>query len=471
MPPRVDLVWFRQDLRRDDQPALAAAQGKVVGLYVLDEAAAGAWGHGGASRWWLHHTLKYFEEDLARAGGVLILRRGDMVDEVMALAAALAVDAVHATRHYEPWHRRAEDSLAERLKARGCRLVLHPPSLLHTPGALHTKAGSPYKVFTPFWRALAAPGRVAPPQAAPPRLDRPRRLPASDKVEDWRLLPTAPDWSGGLRATWTPGAAAAQRRLDEFLGRAAHYAAMRDRPDWQGTSLLSPHLHFGEISPRRIWHRLGHVLGPQAAPFLRQLAWRDFCAHLLAADPDLAQRSSNPRFRAFPWASDHPQLAAWRRGNTGYPIIDAGMRALWTTGWLHNRVRMLVASFLAKHMLVHWRVGAQWFWDTLVDADLANNSAGWQWVAGSGADAAPYFRIFNPIAQGAKFDPEGAYVRRWLPALAKLPAPYIHAPWTAPPLILEEAGVRLGRTYPQPILDHGLARKAALAAYARVKGG
>ena len=340
---------------------------------------------------------------------------------------------------------------------------------------MKTGQGSPYKVFTPFWKAmLAAPA----PATALPRPEKLRGIESidGDTLDDWCLLPRNPDWAGGLRENWTPGEDGAAQRLAEFLDQGAGaYARERDRPDLAGTSRLSPHLHWGEVSPRQVWQATRHAIDAgtagetSAMAFLRQLAWRDFSVNLLFHWPDFPERSWRQEFDAFPWRDDEAAFAAWCHGRTGYPIVDAGMRELWTTGWMHNRVRMITASFLIKDLLIPWQRGEAWFWDTLVDADLGNNAAGWQWVAGSGADAAPYFRIFNPVSQGEKFDPKGNYVRHWVPEIARLPDAVLHKPWEAPGEVLAQAGVGLGETYPAPIVDHAAARARALAGYAEVK--
>jgi deoxyribodipyrimidine photo-lyase len=333
--------------------------------------------------------------------------------------------------------------------------------------------GKPYRIFTPFWRALLKAGPPPSPLPAPTRLHFAQA--ASDRLEDWGLLPTRPDWAGGLRARWAIGEDAAQERLADFMRQhLANYDEDRNRIDLDASSRLSPHLHFGEIGPRQIWHALANTTangrGERGAEsFLRELVWRDFAAHQLFHFPALASAPLKPEFGRFPWREDGAALAAWQKGRTGYPIVDAAMRELWTTGFMPNRARMIVASFLTKHLLLPWQEGADWFLDTLVDADLASNAVNWQWVAGSGVDAAPYFRIFNPVLQGEKFDPGGDYVRRWVPELAQLAAAHIHAPWQTPPLELAAAGVRLGETYPQPIVDHQKARARALAAFAAIR--
>lgn len=449
----------------------------MLALYVLDDETPGPWRLGGASRWWLHGSLAALQRAVAARGGTLILRRGRAEDALPAFVRECAAAEVHWSRCYEPFAVERDKRLKTALAKTGVAVESHNAALLHEPWTLRTGLGGPFKVYSAFWRAALAVGPVALPKPAPKRIPAPQTLPASDELDDWGLLPRRPDWAAGLRASWTPGETGARTRLDAFLDAAlGGYAMRRDRPDCAFTSRLSPHLHFGEIGPRQVWAAVERSLEerPQdrsdAGKFQSELGWREFAAHLLFHFPELAEQNWRPSFDQFPWAADEAAITAWQRGETGYPIVDAGMRELWATGWMHNRVRMVVASFLIKDLLVHWRRGEEWFWDTLVDADLANNAAGWQWVAGSGADAAPYFRVFNPVTQGAKFDPDGAYVRRWIPEIAALPDKHIHAPWEAPLSVLADAGIQLGRTYPAPIVDHAKARLRALAAYKQIAG-
>ncbi|WP_291150484.1 deoxyribodipyrimidine photo-lyase [Hyphomicrobium sp.] len=474
------IVWFRRDLRLSDHPALSAAVANgsaVVPCFIFDEAAAGAWRAGGASRWWLHGSLDALGRAIAEKGGHLILRRGDTAKELIALAAKTGAKAVYASRAFEPWASRQEHDVRNALSEEGIEFKRFGGTLLHDPDQLKTQADTPFKVYTPFWRALSQRVTVGRVRAAPAKLVMPAKAPKSVPLASWGLLPAKPDWAAGFRDAWVPGEEGAQDRLTEFLDEAlAGYKDMRNRPDRIGTSRLSPHLAFGEISPRQCWSAAEAASAHQGRSsdegretFLKELAWREFSAHLLHHFPTLPDEPFREEFAAFPWKRDAAGLKAWQKGLTGYPIVDAGMRELWATGWMHNRVRMIVASFLIKDLLVPWAEGEAWFWDTLVDADLANNSASWQWVAGSGADAAPYFRIFNPVTQGKTFDPEGVYVRRWVPEIAALGDDAIHAPWEAPAGILKAAGVQLGTTYPLPIVDHGEARRAALAALERVK--
>ena len=461
------IVWFRNDLRLADNPALIAALGSgrpVVPVYVLDAETEGVRAPGAASRWWLHHSLASLDASLRALGSRLVLRRGPAEAAITELAAACEARSVYWNRVYDQGSRERDARLKQAFIARGVIAESHKANLLFEPWEVATQAGQPYKVFTSFWRACRALRSPTAPLPAPRVLPAPRTWPGSDKLADWRLLPTAPDWAGGMRASWTPGEAAALRRLTDFLDDAlARYRHARDLPAVEGTSRLSPHLAFGEISPRQIW-RAASGLGHSAAveKFLAEIGWREFAYNLLFHFGDLAQRNFRPEFDVFPWQEAGDALEAWRRGRTGYPIVDAGMRELWTTGWMHNRVRMITASFLTKDLLVDWRTGERWFWDTLVDADPANNATGWQWVAGSGADAAPYFRIFNPVLQGEKFDPSGDYVRRWIPELASLPAETIHRPWTAKQPLPPEI-------YPARIVDHAAARERALEAFKTLK--
>ena len=475
------IIWFREDLRLADNRALAAAAATgqpVLAVYVFDEDSPGVRPLGGASRWWLHHSLAALTADLARLRTGLHIYRGAAGALVPKLAKATGATGVFWSRRYGAAERAVDTAVKSALHDAGIAAESCNDHLLIEPWEIKTKAGEPFKVFTPFWRTVRAVGDPSLPLPSPKSL-RAAEAPASPKPttqDSLSLLPTKPNWTGGLRETWTPGEAGARKQLSLFIAkRLPTYAASRDRPDLAFTSGLSPHLRFGEISPRQVWHATARAAEDGSAPhgdaekFLSELGWREFSYYLLFHHPDLATANFDDRFDAFPWAKDTKTLRAWQRGRTGYPIVDAGLRELWHTGVMHNRVRMIAASFLIKHLLIDWRRGEQWFWDTLVDADPANNPASWQWVAGSGADAAPYFRIFNPVLQGTKFDPEGAYVRRWVPELAKLPPKHIHQPWEVPAGVLEAAGIALGRDYPHPIvaLDEGRAR--ALAAFDRIK--
>lgn len=428
---------------------------------------------GGASLWWLDKSLAALAEDLAEAGASLVLRRGEAKAVLDAVIAETGAQAVYWNRLYDAGAIARDKAIKQALTDRGLQAMSCNAALLNEPWEVRTGAGDFYKVFTPYWRT--ARGQVAEQPAAARPLQIAGGEARSDRLADWKLHPRKPDWSQGFKV-WTPGEAGAHQALDRFLDRALRdYPTDRDRPGIEGVSRLSPHLHFGEIGPRQVWRAVqaatatGHGLDGAADKFLAELGWREFNHHLLFHNPDLATKNFKPEFDAMAWQDNPEGLAAWRRGLTGYPLVDAGMRELWTTGFMHNRVRMVVASFLIKDLMIDWRVGEAWFWDTLVDADAAQNSANWQWVAGSGADASPFFRVFNPSGQGERFDPDGAYVRRWVPELARLSDAVLHAPWTARPDQLRAAGVVLGQTYPRPIVDHAAARERALAAYAALR--
>jgi len=473
MPAPV-ILWFRRDLRLGDNPALQAAlrkQAPVIPIYVLDQT-PGLRAPGAASRWWLDKSLAALAADLAAIGSRLVLRRGPAELVVQTLAQEVGAQAVIWNALFDPGLAERDGDLGQALTDQGVEPRRFNGGHLVDLNLVRTRTGGPYSTFTPFWRAAQALVTDGPATPAPTRLEAPTSWPDSERLADWGLHPAAPDWSQGF-GDWRPGERGAAERLEAFVrGPLTHYDQARDRPDQAGTSRLSAHLHFGEISPRACWRaaRAAAVPAVAADKFLAELGWRDFCAAISARGRDLAVENHDRRFDAFPWRDAAAELEAWRRGRTGYPIVDAGMRELWANGYMHNRVRMISASFLTKHLLVDWREGEAWFWDTLVDADHASNAGNWQWVAGSGADAAPYFRIFNPILQGETFDPGGAYVRRWIPELTRLPDRLIHAPWTAGPDVLAQAGVRLGETYPRPMVDHAQARARALAAYAEMRG-
>ncbi len=466
------VVWLRQDLRIADNPALwhAAKLGQVLPVYVFDEISTRELGS--ASRWWLHNSLAKLQEALPN----LVLIKGNPEKSLQDLARQLGAEAVYWNRCYEPQAVERDKAIKSTLLEQGIEVKSFNGSLLHEPWEVLTGSQSHYKVYSPYWRAVQ---KLQKPQALP--VTEPDLLPKPDAgvdLSDLNLLPTNPDWAEGWDEIWTPGEAGAARRLEAFIEDGLKgYGELRDRPDRNNTSRLSPHLHFGEISPRQIWTRIKFAIDREevaqqdASKFLSEVVWREFSCQLLYHFPELPEKNWKPAFDDYPWMNDPEHLKAWQKGQTGYPLVDAGMRELWQTGTMHNRVRMVVASFLVKHLRIHWREGEAWFWDTLVDADLANNSASWQWVTGSGADAAPYFRIFNPFLQGQKFDPNGDYVRRWCPELSKLDARHIHTPFKAPKDVLKQADVVLGKTYPHPIVDHDGARKAALAGYERIKGG
>jgi len=447
------IVWLRRDLRLHDQAAFAAAAASgtpVIPVYVLDDETPKHRRMGAASRWWLHHSLERLDAQLQAMGSRLILRRGKCDAVLAAIRRETGARVVHALHHYEPWWR-----LAERAVGKALDLRLHHGNFLLPPGTVTTGAGQPYKIYTPFWRASLQQLPPPPPQPAPETLPAPEFWPASDALADWQLLPKTPDWAGGMRETWTPGEAGAMQRLEAFIGRARRYDEQRNLPSFLGTSMLSPHLHFGEVSPATVWHAVADA-GGSVDVFLSELGWRDYAQNLILQCPDYVARNGRAAFDALPWRDAPEELAAWQQGRTGYPIVDAGMRQLWHTGWMHNRVRMIAASFLIKHLLIDWRAGEQWFWDTLVDADYGANATNWQWVAGSGLDANMFVRIMAPLSQSAKFD-AAAYIREWGPELRHLDDAEIHDPKRPP------------RGYPAKIIDHAQARARALAAHGAMK--
>ena len=460
------IVWFRRDLRLTDNPALRAAlaAGAVLPVYIHDPAGEGAWAPGAASRWWLHHSLAALESALAGLGSRLVIRRGDSLEHLLAIARESGAVAVHWNRLYEPAAVARDTRIKAALREQGFAAESHAAALLHEPSVLKTGGGEPYRVFTPFWKRFQQEVQPAPPVPAPRTLAAPAPSPQGLPLLSLELLPPL-GWAARFPEFWQPGEAGALRQLRAFIRRAlASYKSGRDYPAGTGVSYLSPHLHFGEISPRQVWHAVqGAAHGPAAMgaeAYLRELGWREFAHHVLFNFPHTPDAPMYSKYTAFPWRRDHERLLrAWQRGATGYPIVDAGMRELWATGWMHNRVRMVAASLLVKNLRVPWLEGARWFWDTLVDADLANNTMGWQWSAGCGADAAPYFRIFNPVAQSRKFDPDGAYIRRWVPELSGLAGDTVHAPW-------EEGGAR---GYPTPVVDYAASRAEALDAMDRLK--
>jgi deoxyribodipyrimidine photo-lyase len=473
--PTVAILWFRQDLRLSDNAALqaaCAAADRVLPVYVLPDGPAD-WGLGGASAWWLHHSLASLAAALAEKGASLCLRRGKPADIIAGLAETHGAGTVHAGICAEPALRAQDDELAARLDRSGRALVLHRNARLFDPDGIRTKAGGIYGMYTPFANAVMAQGDPPAPLRTPKAIPGLDRAPPSDRLEDWGLLPAKPDWAGGLRDAWVPGEAAAQKRATWFVRDAAGgYDTGRNLPGQDLTARLSPHLHWGELSPVWLWHairRRQSRAGAQGgeAVFLRELIWREFAGYLLWHKPSMPDAPLRPGFEKLPWRRDRAQLRAWQQGRTGVPIVDAGMRQLWQTGWMHNRVRLITASFLVKHLLIDWREGETWFWDTLVDADLPNNSMNWQWMAGTGIDSQPFFRVFNPVSQGEKFDRDGAYVRHFVPELARLPDRHLHAPWGAPDTVLAEAGVTLGRDYPRLIVDLAAGRQRALDTYRR----
>jgi deoxyribodipyrimidine photo-lyase len=462
------ILWFRQDLRLSDHPALSAALAShaIIPLYILDDEAAGAWAWGGAQRWWLHHSLAELNQAL---DGRLVIQVGRAEDILPRLADETKATIVHASAAYEPWARNQERRVSRALDP--IKLQLHRGRTLFHPEDIRTQGNTPFGVYSPFMRACRARGVDATPLPAPAKIPT-GTLPKSIPLDDLALLPTKPDWAGGLRAAWQPGEAAAQKMLTRFVdGPLPAYKDSRDHPAQPGTSALSPALHWGNISPLQVWHAAHqHPKGGKGVEtFANELLWREFNINLLWHHPTMPDQPLRPQFKTMQWRTDQAGFAAWSRGQTGIPMVDAGMRQLWQTGWMHNRVRMITASFLIKHLLIDWVAGEKGFWDTLVDGDLASNSGNWQWTAGCGADAAPFFRIFNPVLQGLKFDPDGSYVRRFVPELARLDNRLIHAPWDAPALALHAAGIELGRTYPKPIIDLNEGRTRALAAFEAIK--
>lgn len=472
------LLLFGSDLRINDNPALNSAierGGAVVALYVLDDENGRRLG--AASRWWLHHSLTALKESLATLNIQLVLKSGPCLGAIQALVEETRAAAVVWNRQYHKEGVHLGKSLKEWAREKGIEAESFNGSLLHEPHTLRTKSGGSFKVFTPFWRACLAETEPRPVSGRPSPAARTLPRPSSETLDGWRLAPKAPDWAAGFSGIWQPGEDGAAKALEVFLEhRLESYSWGRDVPSQKNTSGLSPHLRFGEISPVQIFHatmmaapEAGHQ---HARKFLSEIGWRDFSHHLLYHNENLQTENFDPKFDCFAWygETDHDaRLGAWQRGQTGYPIVDAGMRELWQTGWMHNRVRMIAASFLVKHLLIDWRHGEKWFWNTLIDACPANNAAGWQWIAGCGADAAPYFRVFNPVLQGSKFDPDGAYVRRFVPELANLPDAAIHKPWSMSAEKLALYGVALGETYPHPMIDHSFARERALQTFNKIK--
>jgi deoxyribodipyrimidine photo-lyase len=477
------IFWFRQDLRLGDHHGLvhaaAIAQEKSVPLillYILDDETPRQWRWGGASRWWLHHSLNNLAAGIASRGNNLVLRYGPADKVLLALVAETGAQAVFWSRCYEPFAIQRDQRIKAALKEESVAVESFNDSLLVEPWQVQKSDGTCYRVFTPYWKRSLEVMELPPLVPIPLRFTHGANI-ASDALVDWQLLPTKPDWSAGIEQNWRVGEKAAEERLHNFWQTGLKgYHDQRNVPGIPGTSGLSPHLHWGEISPRQIWHQTKHYMAAQGGAvdrdgehFLREVGWREFSFNLLYYFPHLPESPLDKKFDQFPWHDKADLLPAWQKGQTGIPIIDAGMRELWQTGWMHNRVRMIVGSFLVKNLLIPWQKGEEWFWDTLVDADLASNAASWQWIAGCGADAAPYFRVFNPLLQSQKFDPDGRYIRRYVPELAQMDDTNIHCPWLAPEDKLRRAGVRLGDTYPLPIADLAATRDRALAAYQTMK--
>lgn len=468
------LVWFRRDLRLTDNPALAQAVAdaeSVVPVYIHAPEEADPWRPGAASDWWLHHSLASLERDLRARGSRLLLRQGPTLKCLQMLLQETGAEAVYWNRLNEPALVERDQAVEQALREHGVVAHTSNASLLFEPSELLSSQNTPYRVFTAFWRAGAERlAELSPPRPAAKRLTPVPPTLSSLRLAELELLPRVA-WDAGFRI-WTPGEAGALARLERFEDeRLASYGDDRNRPDREGSSRLSPHLHFGEIGPRQvvaaILQRAAGAADARsgAATYLKEIGWREFAHHLLHHYPHTTDRPLDGRFEHYPWTPDAAALQAWRAGRTGVPIVDAGMRELWSTGWMHNRVRMIAASFLTKNLRIHWLEGARWFWDTLLDADLANNTLGWQWTAGCGADAAPYFRVFNPVLQAERFDPHRGYLRRWLPEISALPDALIHRPWVADERVLAAAGVRLGVHYPRPLVDLSASRAAALSGY------
>lgn len=468
------IVWFRRDLRLNDNDAFTAAVetgAPIIPCFIWAPEEDGAWAPGAASRVWLHHSLGKLRESLAKRGLRLILRRGPTELALSHLIQKCGASRVFWNRISEPAASLRDARIEKALGNQGGEARHWNASLLIDPPSLLNKQAKPYQVFTPFWRACLEREFETPPRLPSGSFAAPKKWPASLATDELELLPRH-DWQKALASCWTVGEGAARGVLKRFAAdKVAAYADERNTPSVEGTSSLSPHLHFGEIGPREVWSRVvaAHPRATGSKVFLSEIGWREFAHYLLFHFPNTVDQPLKRDFAGFPWEPDEELLRRWQKGETGYPIVDAGMRQLWLTGWMHNRVRMIAASFLVKHLLQPWQRGAEWFWDTLVDADLANNTLGWQWTAGCGADAAPFFRVFNPIAQGEKFDPDGAYVKRWVPELKRLPDQFVHQPWAAPADALEAAGVKIGSTYPAPIVDHKTARAQALMAFERMQ--
>lgn len=464
------IVWFRQDLRLSDNPALtlAAKEGAVLPIYILDEEGAGDHAMGSASKWWLHHSLTALNESLK---GALSVYRGKTIDILLDIVARHTVTGIYWNRGYEPWRIHRDADIKKQLHAINIKTESANGSLLWEPWTVQKDDGTPYKVFTPFYRKGCL--KKQPPRKplpVPEKLELLRVDHGAIQIDQLGLLPEV-GWHEQLEPHWEIGEKGAQKKFQNFVETDLQsYKDGRNYPAKPNVSRLSPHLHFGEISPHQLWHALSAAEeNPDIDHFLSELGWREFSYSLLFHNPDLPSKNLQSKFDVFPWLEDASLLSAWQQGRTGVPMVDAGMRELWQTGFMHNRVRMIVASFLVKNLRLHWHHGEKWFWDTLVDADLANNSASWQWVAGCGADAAPYFRIFNPVTQGRKFDPDGIYIRKFVPEIASLPDKYIFSPWEAPEPVLKESEIVLDVTYPRPVVDLRQSRIAALEAFASLK--
>lgn len=464
-----------------DNPALwhASREGTAVPVFIFSPREQEPWAPGGASAWWLHHSLASLDKQLRERGSKLLLRKGASARTLIEITQQHDIDHVTWNRRYEPHLQSRDRVVKEKLEDCGIHVEVFESQLLHDPGDVETTSGGPYHVYTPFWdrvtgdNYLNTSDPLPAPELGPERAPDP--WPQRTSLSSLHLLPSARDgvqWARGIEKTWTPGEEGAWNRLEEAISqKVPDYKENRNRPDRDGTSRLSPHLHHGEISPRSIWHALENTSFEKETlePFLKQLVWREFSYHWLHHYPDVPSQTYRNKFKEFPWTYDEETFHRWKPGQTGYPIVDAGMRQLWETGWMHNRVRMIVASFLTKDLLIHWKKGARYFWDTLVDANLANNTMGWQWTAGCGVDPQPFFRIFHPVSQGERHDPKGAYIEKWVPELRHLPKEHLHAPWKASTSTLDQAGITLGETYPDRIVEHARARERALSLYESVK--
>jgi len=467
------IVWFRRDLRLNDNPAwnhAVSEGGSILPIYIHCPKEERPWQRGGASNWWLHHVLNDLDKQLEKHGLNLIIRNTKNTQQEMEkIIHESDAHTVCWNRCYEPIITKRDKSLKQMLQDSGIGAKSFNGSLLLDPLKITNKSGKPFQVFTPFWKHCRD-IEVAEPETESLKKAKSKKI-SSDPLKSLNLLPEIP-WDKGMEEFWTPTRAGGIDLLEKAAAKSKTYDSQRDIPEEDGTSRLSPYLHFGQISPREFFHNIRSNAPDKdkaGSGILRQLYWREFSAHLLFHFPHSQDNALKPEYEQFPWKFNEKFLRAWQKGETGFPIVDAGMRQLWHTGWMHNRVRMIAGSLLVKHLLQPWQEGARWFWDTLVDADLPNNSMGWQWVGGSGADASPYFRIFNPIIQGQKFDPKGAYVRKWIPELAELPDEFVHTPWEATPIELKAAGITLGKEYPEPIVTHKDGRQRALDAYAEFK--
>ncbi len=474
---QIVILWFRLDLRLKDNWALNAAMESgypILPLYIDYEAQKPDWKVQGASAWWLHQALNSLQQNLNFFSSRLIIAKGDPLHCFEAYGQHYDIKAIYAGRRYEPFEQTLETKLSASLKAKGIPLRLFNNSLLHEPDTIKNKAGQAFQVFTPFWKHCLSLQKDSPQSLDLKSLQNPSKWPESLSIDHLKLLPKT-TWYTDIQNSWDASEKGAHKALKRFLEEVLKdYESKRDYPDTEGTSRLSPYLHYGQLSPRYIWQKIQSLQlknSSSVSKYLAELGWREFAYHLLHHFPATPHQPLRSAYQNFPWVKNPTHLEAWKKGQTGYPIVDAGLRQLWQTGWMHNRVRMIVASFLVKHLLLPWQEGARWFWDTLVDADLASNTLGWQWVSGCGADAAPYFRIFNPILQGEKFDPKGHYIKKYLPILSEINETYIHQPWNAPPSTLRHAGIELGENYPLPLVDHAFARTRALNALEEVAGG